>query len=77
MTINSAKELKADINRIILNWGERAMFTLRGIANLSLSDFETLETYLETFQTYGSIDGRLEPLEGQLSEVWSRYRSTF
>lgn len=67
------KNLKRDIEKSLKSWNERSMFKLGGVGNLSRSDLDVLQMYVETIETYGTYKGYLMKPLGPVGKVLEVY----
>jgi len=69
----SVQKLRKDIQKARNSWDERSNFTLKGVRNLSPSDLDTLEMYLDTYESNGgNFSGLMDPL-GEIKDVLDKY----
>lgn len=69
--MKAKEQLRKDVEKALDSWDERSNFTLKGVRNLSFSDLQMIEMYLD-------LDGQnlREPI-GEIGEVFEAYGITF
>lgn len=67
------RNLKKDIEKSLKTWNERSAFKLGGVGNLSRSDLNALELYIDYYETYGTYDGYLMKPLGSIAKVLEVY----
>jgi len=70
MTPNPQR-LITDIEKKIINWNERSMFSIKGVKNLSRSDLDTIQLYAAAY--VGNSISQLMPPRGGVKEVLEKY----
>lgn len=69
--MTNKEQLRRDVEKALDSWDERSNFTLKGVRNLSFSDMQMIEMYLD-------LDGRnLRKPIGEIGRVFEAYGITF
>lgn len=67
------RNLSKDIQKSLNSWNECSNFKLGGVGNLSRSDLDVLQMYIETIETYGTYQGYLMKPLGPIGKVLEVY----
>ena len=69
--MTNKEKLRKDVEKALDSWDERSNFTLKGVRNLSFSDMQMIEMYLD-------LDGQnLRKPIGEIGQVFEAYGIIF